>query len=132
MKNNISTLSYFVKRLKDNEYVVWKVFNKFGDHDPRKWTVMVNPGEESVYITCYINTDEIGSIPVFEIHDGTSVFRNYAKIQTRSMEVIIKTLLKRGIQQDSKAFRLPEEGINNYEDDNRRQSITGKEKTSQS
>ena len=132
MKNNISTLSYFIKRLKDNNYVVWKVFNKFGDHDPRKWTIMVNPGEESVYITCYINTDEIGSIPVFEIQDGTSIFRNYAKIQTRSMEIIIKNLLKRGIQQDSKSFRLDDKDINNYENDNRRESKAGEKEAKQS
>ena len=132
MKNNISTLSYFVKRLKDNNFVVWKVFNQFGDHDPRKWTIMVNPGEESAYITCYINTEGVGSMPVFEIHDGTSVFRNYAKIQTRSMEVIIKTLLKRGIRQDSESYRKDQKDINNYEDDNRRESETGKEKANQS
>ena len=117
MKNKITTLGYFSKRLKDNNFIVWKIFNKYGDHDPRIWTILVNPGEESLYITCYINTDEIGSIPVFEIHDGTSIFRNYPKIQTRSMEVIIRVLLDRGTQQNSKAYRLSEKGISINETD---------------
>jgi hypothetical protein len=108
MKNKISTLGYFTKRLKDNNFVVWKIFNKYAEHDPRVWTVMVNPGEESMFITCYINADERGSDPVFELHDGMSLFRNYAKIKTRSMEVIIKYILQRGVQQDSKTFRLDE------------------------
>ena len=111
-KNKITTLGYFTKRLKDNNFVVWKIFNKYGHHDPRIWTVLVNPGEESMYITCYINTDELGSIPVFELHDGVSVFRNYAKIQTRSMEVIVKYLLDRGVQPNSESFRQqPDQNI---------------------
>lgn len=107
-KNKISTMGYFIKRLKDNNFVVWKIFNKYGEADHRLWTVLVNPGEESVYITCYVNTDEIGSAPVFEILTGSSLFRNYAKIQTKSMEIIIKYLLERGVQQNSEAYRQSE------------------------
>jgi|DEB0MinimDraft_4_1074332.scaffolds.fasta_scaffold169995_2 hypothetical protein len=114
-KNKISTMGYFIKRLKDNDFVVWKVFNKYGHHDHRLWTVMVNPGEESVYITCYVNTDELGSAPVFEIQSGSSLFRNYAKIQTRSMEVIISHLLKRGVQQNSETYRVTTNTINTNE-----------------
>jgi len=114
-KNKIQTMGYFIKRLKDNDFVVWKIFNKYGQHDHRLWTVMINPGEESVYITCYINTDELGSAPVFEIQSGASLFRNYAKIQTRSMEVIINHLLKRGVQQNSETYRVTTGTINNNE-----------------
>mgnify|MGYP003657101073 CR=1 FL=1 len=114
-KNKITTLGYFTKRLKDNGFVVWKIFNKYGDHDHRIWTILINPGEESVFTTCYINTDEVGSIPVFEIHDGNSIFRNYAKIQTRSMEIIIKTLLDRGVKQTSESYRKDQDPISNYE-----------------
>ena len=125
-KNKITTLGYFTKRLKDNNFVVWKIFNKYGQHDPRLWTVLVNPGEESMYITCYINTDELGSIPVFELHDGVSVFRNYAKIQTRSMEVIIKYLLDRGVQPNSESYRQPQQTINtNTKHERQRQSAIG-------
>lgn len=105
-KNKISTLGYFTKRLKDNGFVVWKIFNKYGSHDPRIWTVLLNPGEESVYVTCYVNTDEINGMPTFEIIDSQAVFRNYAKIQTRSMEIIIQQLLKRGVQQNSETYRM--------------------------
>lgn len=125
-KNKITTLGYFTKRLKDNNFVVWKIFNKYGQHDPRIWTVLVNPGEESMYITCYINTDELGSIPVFELHDGVSVFRNYAKIQTRSMEVIIKYLLDRGVQPNSESYRQSQQTINtNTTHERQQQSAIG-------
>lgn len=122
-KNKITTLGYFSKRLKDNDFVVWKIFNKYGQHDPRIWTVLVNPGEESVYITCYINTDELGSIPIFEIQDHSSIFRNYAKIQTRSMEVIIKYLIDRGVQQNSESYRCDAKDINSYERENKQEQV---------
>lgn len=124
-KNKITTLGYFTKRMKDNNFVVWKIFNKYGEHDPRLWTVLINPGEESMYITCYINTDSIGSIPVFELHDGVSVFRNYAKIQTRSMEVIIKYLLDRGVQPNSKSYRQQSDSISNSNNDFLKQKLPG-------
>ena len=91
--------------MKDNGYVIWKIFNKYGEHDPRIWTVLLNPGEESVYITCYVNTESRGDIPVFEIQDSSSIYRNYAKIQTRSIEVIINTLLNRGVEPNSTTYR---------------------------
>ena len=115
MKNKISTLGYFMKRLKDNNFVVWKIFNKYAQHDPRVWTVMINPGEESMFITCYVNANERGADPVFELHDGMSLFRNYAKIQTKSMEVIIKYILQRGVQPDSKTFRVNDNEQSNTE-----------------
>lgn len=116
MKNKISTLGYFTKRLKDNNFVVWKIFNKYSQHDPRLWTVMINPGEESMFITCYINADERGSDPIFELHDGMSLFRNYAKIKTKSMEVIIKYILERGVRPDSKSFRASVDEKTNTEE----------------
>src|SRR6056300_1303844 len=124
-KNKIATLGYFCKRLKDSNFVVWKIFNKYGQHDPRLWTVMINPGEESVYITCYVNTHELGSIPIFEITTGASIFRNYAKIQTKSMEVVIDHLLKRGVQPNSETYRLNKEHINKDEEHAEKKTIKG-------
>ena len=75
MKNKIQTLSYFKKRLKDNGYVVWDIMNKYSMQDPRKWTVMINPSIESVFITCVVNREELGSLPEFEINDGGMRFQ---------------------------------------------------------
>ena len=35
-KNKITTLSYFVKRLKDSGFNVWKICNNYAHSDPRK------------------------------------------------------------------------------------------------
>ena len=110
MKNKISNLSYFVKRLKDNKYVTWKVFNNYSDVDTRLWTVLVNPGQESVYITCrkirdgFENKNSI--IPEFEInHDTFLRTPKNIKIRTMSMEVIVTYLTKAGVTTDSELYR---------------------------
>ena len=54
-KNKIQTPGYFIKRLKDNDFVVLRVFDKYSETDPRKWTVLVDPSGASVYITCFEN-----------------------------------------------------------------------------
>jgi len=43
-KNKIKTPGYFMKRLRDNGFIVLKVFNAYSTHDPRRWTVLVDPG----------------------------------------------------------------------------------------
>ena len=114
MKNKISTLSYFTKRLKDNDFVVWKIFDKFSLEDSRKWAVLVNPGRESVFVTCYVNVDGPKSMPVFEFRDGRSMYRNTLKVKTESMEIIIRQLLHRGVDQGSEEYRAEGDKINNY------------------
>jgi len=104
MKNKITTLGYFIKRLKDNGFIVWKMFNKYSDQDARIWTVLINPGEDSIYITCFINTDGINSLPVFEFNDGVNSFRTNLKLSTSSMEIIINHLIKNGAVQNSKLY----------------------------
>lgn len=103
-KNKITTLGYFIKRLKDNGFVVWKIFNKYSDTDTRKWTVMINPGEESVYITCILNYDGLNSLPAFEFSTGTNTFRTSLIVQTESIEVLIKHLIKQGVDNKSELF----------------------------
>ena len=48
MANKITTQSYFIKRLKDSGYVVYKIFDEYSEADPRNWTVMIDPGNASV------------------------------------------------------------------------------------
>lgn len=57
---------------------------------------MINPGVNSVFVTCFYNKGYCGDI-MFEINDGCQHFpRNY-NIQTESMEVIITRFMERGI-----------------------------------
>ncbi len=104
MKNKIHTLSYFKKRLKDNGYIVWDVMNKYSMEDPRKWTVMLNPSIESVFITCVVNREELGSLPEFEFNDGGMRFQKNLTLRTSSMEVIINLLTKKGIIADDSLY----------------------------
>lgn len=104
MKNKIQTLSYFKKRLKDNGYIVWDVMNKYSLSDPRKWTVLINPSIESVYVTCYVNREELGSIPEFEINDGGLRFQRNLSLRTSSMEVVVNMLSSKGIVADDSLY----------------------------
>jgi hypothetical protein len=97
-KNKITTLSYFVKRLKDSNYEVWKLFNNYDQSDPRKWTVVVDPGGTSVFVTCYENRDFKGE-RMFEFNDGGRFFPKNFSIKTASMEIIITTLIDKKIPQ---------------------------------
>ena len=98
IKNKITTLSYFIKRLKDSGFEVWKLVDNYAESDPRKWTVMVDPGNIAVFITCYINKD-FKSEKMFEFSDGGRIFPRNFSLKTSSMEVIITMLIERGITQ---------------------------------
>lgn len=96
LKNKIRTCGYFIKRLKDNGFVVWRVCSIYPETDPRLWTVLVNPGKESIYITCYTNRHFLNEI-MFELHDGGNLFPKNYSIKTSSMEVIVNSLLERNV-----------------------------------
>jgi len=97
-KNKITTLSYFVKRLKDCGFNTWKMFDKYAESDPRKWTILIDPGNTSVYITCYENKDYKGD-KMFEFNDGARLFpRNYS-VKTSSMEVVVTHLIEKNVPQ---------------------------------
>jgi hypothetical protein len=104
-KNSIRTPSYFCKRLKDNNFIVFKIFNRYGQHDPRRWTVLVDPGGASVYITCYTNRDFDGDI-MFEISDGGLRFPKNFSLKTESIEVVISHLLSKGVNNNAKSSSL--------------------------
>jgi hypothetical protein len=96
MKNNIKTLGYFVKRLKDSGYETWKIFDKYSDADPRKYTILIDPFCSAVYCTCYENLEEHGDI-VFELHDGGQYIPHRLRLKTDSFEIITKYLTEYGI-----------------------------------
>lgn len=96
MKNNIKTLSYFVKRLKDSGYETWKMFDKYPEADSRKYTILIDPFGAAVWITCYENLEEEGDV-VFELHDGGRFIPFRMRIKTDSYEIIMKYLTEYGI-----------------------------------
>ena len=113
-KKRIQNLSYFVKRLKDNGFITWKIMNKYNLGDPRKWTILVNPGLDSVYITCFVNDEYLDYEPSFSFDDGGVQFKNNLKIKTLSMEVIINHLYEKGVEPDQNLFKHTEK-INSYD-----------------
>ena len=98
MKNSVTTQGYFVKRLRDSGFVVIKLFDKYAQHDPRKWSIMVDPGITSVIITCYQNKEFRGDV-LFEFNDGGNRFIKNFNLKTQSMEIVITTLVEKGVQQ---------------------------------
>ena len=123
MKNKIKNCSYFVKRLRDNGFVVWKIFNEYNVGDSRKWTLLVNPGMESVYITCHVNEEVLDYNPSFAfLDDGTRFPSNKMKIKTCSMEVIMTYLIEHGVTPDSNLYKRVN---NNDEQKRRRKETTG-------
>jgi hypothetical protein len=95
-RNKLKTPSYFIKRLRDNGFIVIKLFAVYGKGDPRRWTVMVNPSERSVMITCYNNKNSLGDI-LFELNDGGFNIPKNVLVSTDSIEVIIDYLIKYGV-----------------------------------
>lgn len=95
--NKISTLGYFKMRLKACGYKVIDIFNGYSSVDPRVWTVLINPGEESIYCTYFENDSEIGD-NYFEFSDGGISFHYKFKLKTESIEVIVNHLHEKGIR----------------------------------
>jgi len=99
-RNKLKTPSYFIKRLRDNGFIVIKLFSVYSRADSRRWTVMVNPSERSVMITCYNNKEALGDV-VFELNDGGHNMPKNLCISTSSIEVIIDYLITHGVSNDS-------------------------------
>jgi hypothetical protein len=99
-RNSIKTPSYFIKRLKDSGFIVWKMFDDYGIHDPRCWSVLVDPKGASLWITCYVNKEFMGDM-MFELNDGGQKFAKNLSIKTESLEVIITHLINAGVRNNS-------------------------------
>lgn len=99
VSNKIKTAGYFIKRLKDSGFVVFKMFNAYGEADSRRWTVLVDPGISSVYITCHQNKTQINEI-LFEFNDGGVKFPNGFYLKTESIETVIQQLIEKRVNND--------------------------------
>ena len=117
-KNKLRTPSYFIKRLRDNKFIVIKLFAVYSKADPRQWSIMVNPSEASVIITCYLNKENINEV-LFELNDGGRRIPKNFSIKTDSIEVIIDYLLKSGVSNNTfypGRDRYLSKRINNYDE----------------
>tara|TARA_A100001515_G_scaffold58130_2_gene45907 strand:- start:585 stop:947 length:363 start_codon:yes stop_codon:yes gene_type:complete len=99
ISNKLKTAGYTIKRLRDNGFVVLKMFNAYNNTDPRRWTVLIDPGRTSIYMTCFHNKENLNEI-LFEIDDGGVKFNRGFFIKTDSVEVLISTLIEKGIPSD--------------------------------
>ena len=79
-----------------------KISNAYSDSDPRRWTVLVDPGVTSVYITCFTNKNEKREV-LFEMNDGGNNFHSGFFLKTDSIEVVINELIGKGINNDPAA-----------------------------
>lgn len=96
MANKLTTLGYTLKRLRDSGYIADKLFVDYSIRDPRSWTLVIEPGNSSVFCTCYINDPYIGET-FFELYDGNQFIPGRLKLQTSSFEIIVEHLIKYGI-----------------------------------
>ena len=97
-KNKLKTAGYFIKRLKDNDFVTLRIFDKYSKADPRRWTVLVDPGGASIFITCFENTPFRGEY-LFSFYDGNQHFNSNFSLKTDSIEVVVSKLLNSGVRQ---------------------------------
>lgn len=100
-KNKLRTAGYFIKRLRDSGFVTIRVFNGYSGADPRKWTVLVDPGNTSIFITCFENHPFKGEY-LFTFEDGNQRFRPGYNLKTDSIEIVVNKLLSSGVGQFQK------------------------------
>lgn len=102
-KNRLTNCSYFCKRLRDSGYEVERVFDRFSQADSRSWMVVVDPGNASVFITCYVNWPTYGE-ETFELYDGGQYIPGGIKLKTSSIEVVIEYLVRYNINNKRKNY----------------------------
>jgi hypothetical protein len=93
-RNNLYTLSYFRKRLKEAGIFAKILMNEYGEDDKRYWSIAI--GEKHIITcTCFKYEDEDGEQVVnFRFSDGNQRLIIDKNIQTQSMKVIIEMLEK--------------------------------------
>jgi len=92
-KNKITTQGYFIKRMRDNGFDIVRLYDRYSESDCRKWTCVVNPKADSIFVTC-CHHDEWPWTGLFHIHDEGQLFPKGLYINTDSMEVIIKHFIE--------------------------------------
>ena len=97
-KNKLKTAGYFIKRLRDSGFETIRIFNGYNGSDPRKWTILIDPKNTAVFVTCFENTPFKGEY-LFTFEDGNQRFRSGYSLKTDSIEVVVNKLLTCGVDQ---------------------------------
>ncbi len=69
--------------------------------------MLVDPGNTSIFVTCYNNKDFSNEV-MFEFNDGGNFFPKNFSIKTESIEIIVQILVDKGIptmSEDSPYFK---------------------------
>lgn len=106
MANKVTTLGYFMKRMRDSGYRVERVFDAYNSVDPRAWTVLIDPGVASLFCTCYINRASMDD-NYFELYDGGQFIPGRFILKTSSIEVLVGYLAKYGINNKASGYIKP-------------------------
>lgn len=101
MANKITTPGYLIKRLRESGFIVIRLWQKYNVSDPRRWTIMVDPGGSNLMITCYENYHDYANI-MFEFNDGGCQWPKNFMLSTNSVEVLTLQLLEHNIPTYSK------------------------------
>jgi hypothetical protein len=125
-KNSIKTPAYFCKRLRDNGFIVLKLFNGYSIQDPRRWTILVDPGKSSTFVTCFSNKNFNGDV-MFEINDGGIRFPKNFILKTESIEVVISYLIRHGVSNDAKTSPYYMSPVRRKEDSDERRTEQAQE-----
>jgi hypothetical protein len=104
--NKITTVSYFIKRLRDSGYLTNRLYTDYAKSDARSWTVVIDPKATSVFITCFNNHNFFGE-EYFVLDDGGQFIPEKFKLKTSSIEVIIEYLSKYNINNKYKNYSKP-------------------------
>lgn len=96
-KNKITTQGYFIKRLRDDGYYVIRIFDNYSDDDKRKWTIIINPSTDSIFLTC-IDNGEWPYRGMYKIDDDNKSLPHNFYINTDSIDVILKHLKEFNIE----------------------------------
>jgi hypothetical protein len=103
-KTKITTVGYFLKRLRDSGYVADKLYTDYKESDSRSWTVIVDPANTSIFITCFNNKSYLGE-EFFEIYDGGQYIPENFRIKTSSIEIVVEYLVKFNINNKSSTYK---------------------------
>jgi hypothetical protein len=103
-KTKITTVGYFLKRLRDSGYMADKLYTDYNEIDSRSWTVIIDPKVTSIIITCFNNKNCLGE-EFFEIYDGGQYIPENFKIKTSSIEVVVEYLAKFNINNKASTYK---------------------------
>jgi hypothetical protein len=90
-RNNLYTLSYFRKRLRDSN-IKSKILigsDSYSKEDKRYWTILIDPKKTNLFCTCFNYEDDEGKHVYFSFDDGKQKLVANNIIKTKSMQVII-------------------------------------------